>query len=216
VLCDRNVQDEDGIALCAELRNRFPGSRFVVMLRPSSLRADVERLAGTGIGQLVKPIKLRELMNAVTGRTSDAGMRADSNPAATADVTAPRRRLLLVEDTPDNILLIQAFLKNEPYDIDVAENGAIGFAKFQQHTYDLILMDMQMPVMDGYAATTAIREFEQRTAVPRTRVIALTAHAIREDIDRCLAAGCDAHLGKPIKKAILLQTLAEATRAVAR
>jgi two-component system, sensor histidine kinase and response regulator len=215
VLCDRNYHGEDGISLSATLRARFPNVRFVIMLRPACLRADLERLAGTGIAHLVKPIKLRELVGAVTGNAAADAGGVDSMPPIPADVPSPRRHLLLVEDTPDNVLLIQAFLRNEPYNIDVAENGAIGFEKFRQGSYDLILMDMQMPVMDGYAATAAIRDFERDRGAPRTRIIALTAHAIREDIDRCLAAGCDGHLGKPIKKAVLLQALAEATRTAA-
>jgi CheY-like chemotaxis protein len=74
-------------------------------------------------------------------------------------------------------------------------------------------MDMQMPVMDGYAATRAIRTFETETGASPTPIIALTAHAIREDVARCLAAGCDSHLPKPIRKAALLTAITEATRA---
>jgi CheY-like chemotaxis protein len=122
-----------------------------------------------------------------------------------------RQRILLVEDTADNVLLVKAFLKNEPVEIDEAENGEVAVSRFKSTRYDLVLMDMQMPVMDGYAATRAIREFEAATRAEPTPIIALTAHAIREDVARCLAAGCSSHLPKPIRKAALLGAIHEAT-----
>lgn len=118
-------------------------------------------------------------------------------------------RILLVEDSADNCALIQAYFKHLPYCIDIAENGEIGVEKFKSYTYDLVLMDIQMPIMDGYAATAAIREWEQREGRPSTPIVALTAHARPEDIARSLAAGCTAHLTKPIKKQILLNVISE-------
>jgi signal transduction histidine kinase/DNA-binding response OmpR family regulator len=214
VLCDRVVAGDDGVTIATALRTAVAGLRAVVMMSPSSPRADFERATAAGIGTLVKPIKLHELFLALTGASAAAanGGQVEST-VSQASTSVVRRRILLVEDTPDNVLLIRAFLKSEPLDLDVAENGAVGLERFGQGRYDLVLMDMQMPVMDGYAATGAIRELEQREGRSRTTVIALTAHAIREDIDRCLAAGCDAHLAKPIKKAVLLQTLNEALAA---
>jgi CheY-like chemotaxis protein len=164
---------------------------------------------------VVKPVKLAEL-DRILARDVDA-VPAPSVPTAAgagANTAAHgRRRVLLVEDTPDNVLLVRAFLKNEPIDIDEAENGEVAVGRFKSARYDLVLMDMQMPVMDGYAATRAIRTFETETGASPTPIIALTAHAIREDVARCLAAGCDSHLPKPIRKAALLTAIAEATRA---
>ncbi len=82
--------------------------------------------------------------------------------------------------------------------------------KVKSHTYDLVLMDMQMPIMDGYTATRKIREWEKGEGKARRQIpiIALTAHALKDDAGKSLAAGCDAHLTKPIKKAVLLEAIA--------
>ena len=133
-----------------------------------------------------------------------------TEPAAGADQEAAVtvRRLLLVDDNPDGRLLMRAYLKREPYEVETAENGAEAVAKYRAGRFDLVLMDMQMPVMDGLTATRAIRAHEQRHDLAATPIIAFTAHAFKEDIDKSLAAGCNGHLTKPIKKKALLAALA--------
>ena len=121
-------------------------------------------------------------------------------------------RILLVDDLEDNRDLVALFLKDLPYTIEMAENGAVAVDKFQQGRFDLVLMDMQMPVMDGLQATTAIRDWERTQSCPPTAVVALTAHALKEERDKSLAAGCTAHLTKPIKKQELLRAIADYTR----
>ena len=118
-----------------------------------------------------------------------------------------RMRILLAEDNPDNVLLIQVFLKQGEFQIDVAENGLIAVQKFRDSRYDVVLMDVQMPLMGGYQATAEIRRLETSENRARTRIIALTAHALKEDEQRSMDAGCDDHLTKPIKKRVLLELL---------
>jgi len=116
-------------------------------------------------------------------------------------------RILLVEDSEDNRFLMIAYFKHTPYEVDIAENGRIAVEKFKAREYDLVLMDMQMPVMDGYTATRIIRSWEDAQGRRRTPIIALTAFALKEDEEKSLAAGCDSHLNKPIKKVKLLETI---------
>jgi len=104
-------------------------------------------------------------------------------------------------------MLIKAYIKKTPHSLDEAENGSIAVEMFKQNDYDLVFMDVQMPVMDGHEATRLIREWEKANDKNRTKIISLTAHAIREEIDKCMAAGCDSHLSKPIKKATLLHAI---------
>src|SRR5208337_1571048 len=106
-------------------------------------------------------------------------------------------------DSEGNRVLVEAYLKDTPYQLEMAENGDIAVTKFTSSKYDLVLMDMQMPVMDGYTAVRAIREWERTAQVARTPVIALTAYALKEEVTKSLDAGCDAHLSKPIKKRTL-------------
>jgi len=115
--------------------------------------------------------------------------------------------ILLVEDSIDNRKLIQFYLKQTTHSVDVAENGEIAVEKFTAGRYDLVLMDMQMPVMDGYTATRNIRQWEDTSGAPRTPIVALTASALEGDREKSLAAGCDDHLTKPIKKKMLLQAV---------
>jgi CheY-like chemotaxis protein/HPt (histidine-containing phosphotransfer) domain-containing protein len=124
----------------------------------------------------------------------------------------PALHILLVEDSPDNRTITMAYLEDTPYRVEIAENGAIACKKFMAGNYDLVLMDRQMPVMDGLTATRAIRAWEQANDRPPTPIIALTAAALKGDREKCLAAGCTAFLTKPIKQEVLLQAIKEHSR----
>ena len=119
----------------------------------------------------------------------------------------PALRILLAEDSPDNRTITLAYLEDTPYRLEIAEHGAIACAMFQAGRYDLVLMDRQMPVMDGLTATRQIRAWEQANRRPPTPIVALTASALKGDRERCLAAGCTAYLAKPIKQEVLLQAI---------
>jgi CheY-like chemotaxis protein/HPt (histidine-containing phosphotransfer) domain-containing protein/anti-sigma regulatory factor (Ser/Thr protein kinase) len=121
----------------------------------------------------------------------------------------PALHILLVEDSTDNRTITMAYLQDTPYRIEIAENGAIAYKKFTAGNYDLVLMDRQMPVMDGLTATRAIREWEQANHRLPTPIIALTASALKGDQENFVAAGCTAYLTKPIKQAVLLQAIKE-------
>ncbi len=136
-----------------------------------------------------------------------AGRRAAVPIGAGPEPALPALHILLVEDSLDNRTITVAYLKDTPYRVDIAENGAIACEKFAAGDYDLVLMDRQMPVMDGLTATRAIRQWEQANHRPPTPIIALTAAALKGDQEKCLAAGCTAYLTKPIKQEVLLQAI---------
>jgi PAS domain S-box-containing protein len=116
-------------------------------------------------------------------------------------------RILLAEDSPDNCTITVAYLEDTPYVVEIAETGAIARDMFPAGNFDLVLMDRQMPVMDGLTATRAIRAWEQANGRPPTPILALTASALKGDREECLAAGCTAFLTKPIKQEVLLQAI---------
>jgi CheY-like chemotaxis protein len=110
-------------------------------------------------------------------------------------------RILLADDSEENRFLIRGYLKDSGSIIDEVENGSQAIERFKQSAYDLVLMDAEMPVLDGYAATREIR------GLGSTPILLLTAHAFREARDRAFAAGCTEHLTKPIKKATLVDAI---------
>jgi CheY-like chemotaxis protein len=186
---------------------------MTVMLLTSDARSgDLTRARSLGLASyLVKPVKRHDLREAIDHALHQARVAASVSPAPpplSPEEQGPLR-ILLADDSADNRLLIQAYLKKYPFQIDIAENGEKAVAKFQSSSYDLVLMDMQMPVMDGYTATRKIRAWEQQQQVPPTPILALTAYALKEEIQKSLDAGCTAHLAKPIKKSVLLEALAQ-------
>lgn len=153
-------------------------------------------------------------------KTGDSGLKL---PLAEPVVTIPQeeslklgdtKRVLLVDDALENRELMRLLLLKLPLTLDEAVNGQEAYNLFEKNNYDLVFMDIQMPVMDGYTATRMIRRFEEQTKQKRTSIVALTAHAYEADIRACLDAGCDDHIAKPFKKKTLLQCLSTHIRGI--
>ena len=121
-------------------------------------------------------------------------------------------RILAVEDNEDNLLLLGHYFKSQAYRLDTAVNGKIALEIFQENEFDLVLMDIQMPVLDGHSSTRLIREWERKMGRLPTPIVALTAHALKEEIEKSLAAGCDTHITKPVRKNELLRLVGEYAR----
>ena len=134
-------------------------------------------------------------------------LRSDGTSRGVSNLP-PGLRILLVDDSEDNRFLIVSYLKGMGCSIDIAENGGSAVEKFQNGRYDLVLMDVEMPEMDGYAATRMIRQHERDAQSETVPVLALTAHAFKDAVDRSLQAGFTAHLTKPIRRSILIEALA--------
>jgi PAS domain S-box-containing protein len=145
-------------------------------------------------------------MAARADEVAERAVPADALPAKLNDHPI---RILLAEDTKDNQALIQAYLRKGPYELEMAENGEIAVKKFAAGHFDLVFMDMQMPVMDGYSATQAIRQWEREHGREPTPIVALTACALREEAEKSFAAGCTAHVTKPIRKAEFIETISQ-------
>jgi PAS domain S-box-containing protein len=140
-------------------------------------------------------------------RSAETGDTGRQVPGTQPGPATKRRRILLAEDNIDNRLLIALLMKNSGYDFDEAENGAEAVEMFRRQEYDAVLMDLQMPLLDGFEATRRIRRLEGELARRHTPIIALTAHSFEEDRRKASAAGCDCHLAKPFKKMKLLECL---------
>ena len=213
VLLDCRMPEMDGFQVAEEIRRAGPSQGLTIVMMASDHWADdIARTYDMGLsGYLIKPIRRSDLLKTISiARDRTQGIQpttSSASEASTPPTKARARRILLAEDSPDNQLLIRSYLKQTSYRLDIADNGAIALELFKNSCYDLILMDVQMPVMDGYEATRAIRAWEREHDLPPTQVIALTALALKEDGVKILEAGCNAHLTKPIKKHTLLEVL---------
>ena len=118
-----------------------------------------------------------------------------------------QRKILVAEDSHDIRFVIEAYLKNSGHQVEFAANGAIAVEKFRSGRYDLVLMDVQMPVLDGYAATRLMRAWEKERQLPPTPIVALTAYAFESENEKAMAAGCTSYLAKPIRFAALREAV---------
>jgi signal transduction histidine kinase/CheY-like chemotaxis protein len=184
-------------------------NKVILLVNPKDMGKHSDLAKSSGIEHLLlKPIKRRELfkeVNKIIHKKDESIVENNEKDEKEQEIKA--KNILLVEDNPDNRMLIKAYLKKTPHSVDEAENGSLAVEMYKEGNYDLVFMDVQMPVMDGHEATREIRAWENEQNKKRTTIISLTAHAIKEEVDKCLAAGCDSHLSKPIKKATLLQTI---------
>jgi PAS domain S-box-containing protein len=203
VLVDANMPEVDGFALVEQIR-RNPGLKgaIIMMLTSATQSGDAARCRELGVARyLTKPIGQSELLDAILQAVGGKlqAVAPLSGPGTHQPLPERRRgfRILLAEDNLVNQLLAVRLLEKRGHHVQVAGDGREVLEKLKTAEFDLILMDVQMPVMGGFEATAAIREMEKGTGrhIP---IIALTAHAVTGDRERCVAAGMDGYVAKPI------------------
>jgi signal transduction histidine kinase/DNA-binding response OmpR family regulator/HPt (histidine-containing phosphotransfer) domain-containing protein len=218
ILADHRMPGMNGVRMLRAIQADHELRGIPAILLTSVGRVDVthESLATAGIrGCLTKPLRqqsLRQALGSLFARRALPVPSASANVASSIvnEAGARTARILLVEDYRANQLVAAKHLQGAGYEVDLAENGKEAVDAFAAQAYDLILMDVQMPIMDGYEATRAIRDVEQArrdageagcTAVP---IVALTAHAVKEYVDQCLESGMNDFVTKPLRKATLV------------
>jgi CheY-like chemotaxis protein len=209
VLLDNRMPGMSGFELAARIKeNAHLAGAAIMMLTSEDQPGDTARCRTLGVAAcLLKPIKQSELLNAILAIMGPAQLA--EQPATASAAVFPRRpplRILLAEDNVVNQMLVVNLLEQEGHAVVVAGNGKEALAAVEEQPFDLVLMDVQMPVMDGFEATAHLRA-RQKANGPRVPIIALTAHAMKGDRERCLAAGMDGYLAKPIRAPELLRTI---------
>jgi len=214
ILVDLHMPGMDGFTLIERIRQHSPSPSEIVMLTSSRHRTDAERCRALGVAAyLLKPIRQSELREAL-GRV----LSARNHPAAEATTPSVSQEtpasvqplsILVAEDNAVNQRLIVRLLEKRGHSVKLAANGREALQFVEQESFDLVLMDIQMPEMDGLTATCRIRELEFTSSTGRhLPIIALTAHAMKGDQERFLAAGMDGYLSKPLHPKELDEILA--------
>ncbi len=212
VLLDVHMPDMDGFAVAERIRNSYKQQGLkVILLTSASKPSDVARCRELGVSDyLSKPIKQSELFDAIVTTMADHGRKRERYEGASAFIQTSERslRVLLAEDNPVNQTLAMRILERLGHKVQVVNNGREALGRSQAEEFDLILMDVQMPEMDGLEATTAIRAAESGTG-KHVPIVAMTAHAMKGDREKCLSAGMDGYLSKPIRIDEMKQAMSE-------
>ncbi len=211
LLLDAQMPGMDGFSLMEKVRQdpELP-TATVMMLTSGGQRGDAVRCRGLGISAyLTKPVRQWELREAILGVLGMEQQKDDSVKLLTRHTlrqTRRRLRVLLAEDNAINRELVVRLLSNRGHTVVVAANGKQAVSALETQSFDAVLMDVQMPEMDGFEATAAIRQKEKAigTHVP---IIALTAHAMKGDRERCLAGGMDGYVSKPVQAEELIKAV---------
>ena len=212
-LVDVHMPDMDGFAVAEQITNSYKGLK-VILLTSAARPTDVARCRELGVSDyLSKPIKQSELFDSIATTMAEHDRKRERYEGASTftPVPAGSLRILLAEDNPVNQTLAMRILEKLGHKVQVVNDGREALGRSQAEEFDLILMDVQMPEMDGLEATKAIRAAEASTG-KHIPIIAMTAHAMKGDREDCLRAGMDGYLSKPIRTDELKRTLSEITK----
>jgi two-component system, sensor histidine kinase and response regulator len=217
LLTDLNMPDVDGFTLAAEVRaDRHLRDAVIIVLTSGDRPSDKVRCAELGVAaHLHKPIKQSELLDAIVLAMGVTEPEPDQPARVQAARPAlPSLRILLAEDAYPNQVLVVGLLGKHGHTIVVANNGKEAVALLKEQAFDVVLMDVQMPEMDGLEATRLIRRLEADGQLPLQRrrpipIVAMTAHAMKGDRERCLECGMNGYLTKPVRSRELLDALVE-------
>jgi PAS domain S-box-containing protein len=215
VLSDVNMPGMDGFQLAERLKADPRQAAIPIILLTSADRAgDAERCQASGVAaHLIKPVRQSALLDAILLTFGRRMTRQEATRPTQPVVVAPARRplhILLAEDNDINQMMAINLLEKWGHRVVVANNGREALAALEKQRFDVVLMDVQMPEMDGFKTTSIIRAKESSGDNGRhLPIIAMTAHALKGDRERCLAAGMDGYVSKPIKSAELLAALDE-------
>ncbi len=207
-IVDSRMPGMDGFEFAKRLEQNPRLAGAIIMMIASAERGDVERCREMGVAAYVlKPIRQSELLASiltVLGETSSSGTVSGSN--VTAGKFSKQLRILVAEDNPVNQRVVVRMLEKMGHSAEIACNGQEALSTLQSSTFDLVLMDVQMPQMDGLTASRKIREEEKQTGA-HIPIIAMTAHAMKGDKERCLEAGMDGYMSKPVNSQQIADTI---------
>jgi two-component system sensor histidine kinase/response regulator len=211
VLIDAHMPDSDGFLLAEQIISHLEFRNVpIVMLTSAGQPGEARRCRELGIAAyLSKPVSQGELLEAIASALATSQMNPSERALVTKHSLRENRhnlRILLAEDNLVNQTLAARLLEMRGHDVTVAGNGKQALAELKKQAFDVILMDVQMPEMDGFETTAAIRKSEKSTG-KHIPIVAMTAHAMKGDKERCLAAGMDGYLSKPIRGADLFETI---------
>ena len=211
VLTDINMPDTDGWELVARLRQQQEYNSVQILVMPSSgTRGDANRCRDLHIeGYLTKPIVMEELYGTLTAIINGQQQPAELVTRHSVRENSSRCTILVVDDVEINRELLRATLEKQGHRICLAENGREAVDCFAQERFDIVFMDMQMPILDGYGAVREIRDLEQARNLERTPIVAMTAYAMQGDREKCLNADMDAYLSKPARGADIMATITQ-------
>jgi signal transduction histidine kinase/DNA-binding response OmpR family regulator len=208
-LLDVLMPELDGFELAEQvIADPALAGTSLLLLTSAGQPGDGARCRRMGVaGYLTKPVMSWELLESIQIRLSDGGAPAPLVTRPLLRETRRRLRVLLAEDNPVNRSVAVRLLEKRGHAVVPVENGRLAVVESAKEAFDLILMDVQMPEMDGFEATAAIRERERTAGSRANYIVALTAHALKGDRERCLAAGMDEYLTKPIRPDDLFELL---------
>jgi CheY-like chemotaxis protein len=203
ILLDAQMPEMDGFALAESIkRNPHWKTATVMMLSSAGQRGDAKRCRELGVAAyLTKPVRQEELLDAILSALGTTANKANEPELVTRHSireASDHLQILLAEDNQVNQMLTVRLLEKRGHSVTVAGNGKEAVTLLETRAFDVVLMDIQMPEMDGYAATAIIREREKKSG-NHLCVIAMTAHAMVGDRQRCLDAGMDDYISKPIR-----------------
>jgi signal transduction histidine kinase/DNA-binding response OmpR family regulator/HPt (histidine-containing phosphotransfer) domain-containing protein len=209
LLTDVNMPDIDGWQLATTVRSQAEYARLKILIMPSSgMRGDAGRCRELGIeGYLTKPVIMEELYNTLLIIISGQQQLPEPVTRHTVREKMAQCSLLIADDVEINRELLRATLEKQGHRVVSADNGREAVDRFAAEEFNLVFMDMQMPVLDGYGAVREIRELEQLRGLTRTPIVAMTAYAMQGDREKCLAADMDAYLSKPARTSEIVSIL---------